>query len=169
MLRHDAPLELHHIDILLPVDEDAVTPRGGGHFLGQVGFLAYLHSVFAETLAPALSPGGFADKAGVRYAGGGLLPLALAPICFGLRPRRCHPQQLIDGRWEGGRWGIKQVSLPQMTHDMVLRPGPLFMASHVSKGWLPWGAKRLSPSGPAFSRPSRAWQTHGRIPTRSTR
>lgn len=77
MLRHDAPLELHHIDILLPVDEDAVTPRGGGgwgHFLGQVGFLASLHSVFAETLAPALSPGGFADKAGVRYAGGASAP-----------------------------------------------------------------------------------------------
>lgn len=40
------------------------------------------------------------------------------------------------------RWwkGIKQASLAQMTHDMVLRPGPLFMASHVSGGLLPWGA-----------------------------
>lgn len=40
------------------------------------------------------------------------------------------------------RWwkGIKQASLAQMTHDMVLRPGPLFMASHVSRGLLPWGA-----------------------------
>lgn len=27
-----------------------------------------------------------------------------------------------------------------MTHDMALRPRPLFMASHVSDDLLPWGA-----------------------------
>lgn len=49
----------------------------------------------------------------------------------------------------GGR--IKQVSSAQITHDMVLRPGPLFMASHVSEGWLPWGTPRLLPSSQAFT------------------
>lgn len=39
-----------------------------------------------------------------------------------------------------GGGGIKQASPAQMTHDMALRPGPLFMASHVSAGSLPWGA-----------------------------
>lgn len=38
-----------------------------------------------------------------------------------------------------------------MTHDMALRPGPLFMASHVSEGLLPWGAPWLLPSKLAFS------------------
>lgn len=51
--------------------------------------------------------------------------------------------------------GIKQVSPAQMTHDMVLRPGPLFMASHVSEGWLPQGAPRLLPAFASHPRPGR--------------
>ena len=53
-------------------------------------------------------------------------------------------------RWEG----IKQASPAQMTHDMALRPGPLFMASHVSKGLPPWGAPQPLPANlaqPSFS------------------
>lgn len=41
--------------------------------------------------------------------------------------------------------------MAQITHDMVLRSGPLFMASHVSEGWLPWGTPRLLPSRQAFT------------------
>lgn len=33
--------------------------------------------------------------------------------------------------------GMKHSSV-QMTHDMALRPGPLFMASHVNEDLLPW-------------------------------
>lgn len=36
----------------------------------------------------------------------------------------------------------------QMTHDTALHPGLLFMASHVSKGSLPWGAAWLLPTKP---------------------
>lgn len=79
------------------------------------------------------------------------------PICFVLRTRRCHAQQLADGRG-------------QMTHDMALRPRPLFMASHISEGLVPWGAPQPLPvnlAQPAFSahlRPGR----HKRIHTLST-
>lgn len=65
--------------------------------------------------------------------------------------------------------GIKQDSPAQMTHDMALRSGPLFMASHVSKGLLPWGASWLLPPKPAFSthlRPGR--HTKKRIQTLSS-
>lgn len=54
---------------------------------------------------------------------------------------------------EGGGQ-IKPVSSAQITHDMVLRLGPLFMSSNVSEGWLPWVSPQLLPSQPAFTRHS---------------
>lgn len=74
----------------------------------------------------------FADKAGIWYAEV-LLPLALYP--YGLY--YAIGGAILSSSVMGG--DIAGL-LPQMMHDMVLRPGPLFMASHVSKGLLTRGA-----------------------------
>ena len=57
--------------------------------------------------------------------------------------------------------GDKAGLSAQMTHDMALRPGSLFMASHVSQGLLPWGALWLLPTKLAFS--TQAPETQKRI------
>lgn len=96
---------------------------------------------------PALSPRDFADKAGVRYAQR-LCPIALCPYVLDYA---LGGAILSSSLTEWGGVSIKQVSSAQMTHDMVLRPGPLFMASHVSEGWLPWGTLLLLPPRLAFT------------------
>lgn len=105
----------------------------------------------------AFPPRCFADKARLWYAEV-LLPLALCS--YVLYYALGGAMLSSSGRWEG----IKQASPTQMTHDMALRPGPLFMASHVSEGSLPWGALQPLPTNfaqPAFSahhRPQRHTQ-----------
>lgn len=66
----------------------------------------------------------FADKAEVWYSEM-LLPLALCPC-------------VLYYTLGGAMLNSSVVGGVQMTHDMALRPGPLFMASHVNKGLLPW-------------------------------
>lgn len=135
MLWHNVLLELCYMHLHVPLDEDALNlSHRRRFFLCQVWFLPCLRTVIAEALGPALCPPGFADKAVVRYAEG-LLPLGLHPYVSDYAlGGAIHGSSLKEG---GGR--IKQVSSTQITHDMVLRSGPLFMASHVSEGWLPWG------------------------------
>lgn len=82
--------------------------------------------------ASVFSPRSAADKASVWYAEV-VLPLTLCPYVL---------YYAIGGAIlsSSGMGRDKAGLSPQMTHDTALRPRLLFMASHVSKGSLPWGA-----------------------------
>lgn len=80
----------------------------------------------------AFSPKNAADKASVWYAEV-LLPLTLCPYVLYYAIGGAILSSAGMGRDKAGL-------SPQMTHDTALRPGLLFMASHVSKGSLPWEA-----------------------------
>lgn len=96
--------------------------------------VVFYHSGIIEVSAAVsvFSPRSTADTASVWYAEV-LLPLTLCPYVLYYAIGGAILSSAVMGR-------DKADLSPQTTHDTALRPGFLFMASHVSKGLLPWEA-----------------------------